>query len=689
MPKLNLKKIKALPGRAYPVGPMLRPGGVRFSVVSRHATRVWLALFNDISDAAPVAEFEMDNRHRTGDVWSIFIEGLRAGALYMYRMDGPYVPEKGHRYNPGEYLLDPRARLIVGNVEERTAKCAVVDDDEDWFDDTRPHTPVHESVIYEMHVRGFSIDPSSGTTHPGSYNAIVEKIPYLKELGVTALELLPVQEIGEDRLGRCSLTNRQELRNYWGYNSIGFYAPTGRYGSVGGMGEQLNEFRDMVRALHSAGIEVILDVVFNHTSEGSETGPTLCFRGIDNSIYYLLDENGEYVNYSGCGNTMNCNHPIVRDLILDCLRYWVVVMHVDGFRFDLASILGRDRKGMVKMDAPLIERIAEDPVLRDTKLIAEAWDAGGAYQVGSFGDTRWAEWNGKYRDHVRQYWRGDSWVKGEFATRIAGSADLYQWAGRTPEHSVNFITSHDGFTLRDLVTYNVKHNEANGENNRDGCDFNFSWNCGVEGDTQDPEVLALRLRMQKNLIATLFLSLGVPMLLGGDEFGRTQRGNNNAYCQDNEISWFDWKLAEENTELFRFTREMIRFRKENPVFMRHFFFDGRMRDENGLPDILWLGADARPMNWSDPSPLMACLINSEDNSGVFLYMIFNPTLTAAPFTLPRGDWQIRVNTACPAPCDVLGPDELPPLPSSQPMVAERKSLVVLSCDGTLSRQDLP
>ena len=689
MPKLNLKKIKALPGRAYPVGPMLRPGGVRFSVVSRHATRVWLALFNDISDTAPVAEFEMDNRHRTGDVWSIFIEGLKAGALYLYRMDGPYVPEKGHRYNPGEYLLDPRARLIVGNVEGRTAKCAVVDDDEDWFDDTRPHTPVHESVIYEMHVRGFSIDPSSETTHPGSYNAIVEKIPYLKELGVTALELLPVQEIGEDRLGRCSLTNRQELRNYWGYNSIGFYAPTGRYGSAGGMGEQLNEFRDMVRALHAAGIEVILDVVFNHTSEGSETGPTLCFRGIDNSIYYLLDENGEYVNYSGCGNTMNCNHPIVRDLILDCLRYWVVVMHVDGFRFDLASILGRDRKGRVKMDAPLIERIAEDPVLRDTKLIAEAWDAGGAYQVGSFGDTRWAEWNGKYRDHVRQYWRGDSWVKGEFATRIAGSADLYQWAGRTPEHSINFITSHDGFTLHDLVSYNVKHNEANGENNRDGCDFNFSWNCGVEGDTQDPEVLALRLRMQKNLIATLFLSLGVPMLLGGDEFGRTQRGNNNAYCQDNGISWFDWKLAEQNTELLRFTREMIRFRKENPVFMRHFFFEGRAREENGLPDILWLGADARPMNWSDPSPLMACLINSEDNSGVFLYVIFNPTLTAAPFALPRGDWQIRVNTACPAPCDMLGPDELPPLPLSQPMVVERKSLVVLSCEGTLSRQDLP
>ena len=512
---------------------------------------------------------------------------------------------------------------------------------------------MRDTIIYETHVRGFTKHPSAQTSHPGTYQGLIEKIPYLQELGITAVELLPVQEFGETLLGKCSVVSGQELTNYWGYSNIGFFAPSGRYACSAVSVEHLEEFRAMVAALHMAGIEVILDVVFNHTSEGNERGATLCFRGIDNSIYYLLDD-GAYLNYSGCGNTVNCNHPVVRSFIIECLHYWVAVMHVDGFRFDLASILGRDPSGNVRGDAPLIERIAEDPVLRDVKLIAEAWDAGGAYQVGSFGGARWAEWNGKYRDGVRQYWRGDPHTRGMLACRLTGSADLYQWADRNPEHSINFITAHDGFTLRDLVSYEQKHNEANGENSRDGSNDNISRNWGVEGETDDPEINALRMRMQKNFLGTLFLSLGVPMLLCGDEFGRTQKGNNNAYCQDNEISWVDWTLLEKNRELFRFTQGVIAFRKEQSVLRRNQFFRGKLKGaRHETADILWRSPDGEEVDWDAPDNALACYIQPRENDDVGLYMMFNSTESDVEFRIPSGQWFLRIDTGASAPRDVI------------------------------------
>jgi glycogen operon protein len=678
MTKIDATKLRIVPGRAYPPGPAIRNTGVRFAIVSRHATRVWLDLFENVEDRVPVFELEYDPMlHRTGDIWSVFIEGLSPDVLYLYRMDGPFEPDRGHRYVATRYLLDPCAKVIVGDVEAGTAKCKTVGEQFDWKD-VRPRVPLSDLVIYETHVRGLTVHGSSGVKHKGTYLGVVEKIPYLKELGVTAIELLPIQEFGETRLGRCSIATRQELHDYWGYNPIGFFAPTGRYAVHGADESQLDEFRQMVFALHKAGIEVILDVVFNHTSEGTENGPTLCFRGIDNVIYYMLDDRGAYLNFSGCGNTVNCNHPLVRDFILDCLRYWATVMRVDGFRFDLASIMGRDTKGRIVENAGLIERIAEDPGLRDTKLIAEAWDMGGAYQVGSFGDVRWAEWNGQYRDDLRRFWRGDAGLKGVFATRLTGSADLYQRAGRTPGHSINFITAHDGFTLRDLVSYDRKHNEANGENNRDGLDENLSWNCGVEGETDDRAVNAVRLRMQKNYLATLFLSLGIPMLLGGDEFSRTQKGNNNAYCQDNAISWYDWTLLKKNAELFRFCKEVIRFRRENPALSRMTYFDGQPAAPGGHPDCAWFDASGEPMRWEDPAPVVACRIDGAVNASVTLYLMFNPALGPTLFRIPSGEWRLRINTGESVPADIRSEDQAAKVHGETTITLALKSMIVLS-----------
>lgn len=583
---------------------------------------------------------------KTGDMWSVHVEGARAGTYYLYRMDGPWSPAQGHRFDANTYLLDPYARAMVGDVHQGSMKCVLVPDELAWEYDRHPRHPMEKTVIYEAHVRGLTVDPSSGVKSPGTYAGLIEKIPYLKSLGVTAVELLPIHEFGETWLGRCSMSSGQELTNYWGYSNIGFFAPSGRYASNWQGREHLEEFRAMVRALHAADMEVILDVVFNHTSEGDERGPTLCFRGIDNSIYYLLDKEGRYQNFSGCGNTLNCNHPLVRDFILECLRYWVAVMHVDGFRFDLASILGRDRDGVLRQDMPLVDRIAEDPVLRDTKLIAEAWDAGGAYQVGSFGDVRWAEWNGRYRDDVRRYWRGDPAMRAAFASRLAGSSDLYAWSGRGPEHTINFITSHDGFTLRDLVSHEEKHNWANGEGNLDGSNDNYGDNCGVEGETDDPEINAVRLRMQKNFLATLFLSAGVPMILGGDEFGRTQQGNNNAYCQDNEISWFNWALTETNAELLQFTRDMIAFRQRHEIFRRKTHYQGVAQGEDPRrAEVLWFAPDGKSPDWAAQEGSLALWVNPAANNGKALYLIFNPSANAVEFRLPPGSWFRCVYTA--------------------------------------------
>ena len=495
----------------------------------------------------------------------------------------------------------------------------------------------------------------SGVGHPGTYRGLIEKIPYLQSLGVTAVELMPVQEFNETSVTRSNPQTSRVLRNYWGYDPVVFCAPKASYSGSPGLGQQTAEFKEMVRDFHGAGIEVILDVVFNHTAEGNELGPTLCFRGIDNAIYYTLAGDKRYYrDCTGTGNTINANHPVVRDHILAALRYWMVDMHVDGFRFDLASVLGRDGTGKLLANAPLLERIAEDPILRDVKIIAEAWDAAGAYEVGSFSERRWAEWNGRFRDDVRRFWRGDAGMLAPFASRICGSADIYARSGKGPEGSINFVTCHDGFTLNDLVSYRNRHNEANGENNHDGTDANYSDNCGAEGVTTDLGIEAVRKCQIKNFLLTLFISRGVPMLLGGDEFRRTQGGNNNAYCQDNETSWYDWNCLKKHEEIFRFTRGMIAFRRAHPILSREQFYSDA--------EIHWFGPHGGSPGWSDPNAKqLACLI--QEDQGNSLYLMFNAWTESVdfglPLVLPGARWHLAVNTSGEAPQDLFAPSTEP------------------------------
>jgi len=567
------------PGRPHPLGARVLAGGTGFSLYSRHAGRIDLLLYDDADDARPRRTITLDPaHHRTGNYWHAFVPGVGVGQVYAWRAHGPFDPARGHRFDPHKVLLDPYGRAVAipsgwqrgagaapGPNDAFACKSVVADDQAyDWQGDRPLRRPFAQTLIYEMHVRGFTQHPSSGVPPPrrGCYAGVVDKIPYLLDLGVTAVELMPVFQYdpADAPPGR---------RNYWGYAPISFFAPHAGYGgsaSHAGAGggaaalAVLDEFRDMVRALHRAGLEVILDVVFNHTAEGDERGPTFGLRGLDNATYYLRDGEGRYANHSGCGNTLNANHAVVRRLILDSLRYWVRVMHVDGFRFDLASILSRDEYGQPVVNPPLLWDIETDPVLAGTKLIAEAWDAAGLYQVGQFFGERWKEWNGRFRDDVRSFVRGEAGMVPRLADRLMGSPDLYGDRPREPAQSINFVTSHDGFTLEDLVSYDRKHNEANGEGNRDGSDDNRSWNCGAEGPTDDPRVLALRRRQVKNLLAINLLSLGTPMLLMGDEMRRSQRGNNNAYCQDNETSWLDWSLLERHAEIHRFVRGLVRIR---------------------------------------------------------------------------------------------------------------------------------
>ena len=579
MPDLRITR-----GRPFPLGASRTPDGVNFAVLSRHATAVTLVIEPE-AGGKPLTEIPLDHRtHRTGDHWHLRVEGLPDAFCYGWKVDGPKGPKQ--RFDPTRILIDPASTLLSAGERwaatcetdpERTSRRSLVRRPRryDWGGDAPPLTPHEDTVVYEVHVRGFTQHPSADVEHPGTFRGLVEKLPYLKWLGVTAIELLPVHEFDECDCPFTDPETGEKLVNYWGYNSIAFGAPKGSFAASGPEHGQIGEFRDLVKACHREGIEVYLDVVFNHTGEGNDEARTYSLRGLDNEIYYLMDDQGRYLNFSGCGNTVNCNHPLVRDLMLTCLRYWVGDMHVDGFRFDLASVLGRDRTGQVMVEPPVIEMIAEDGVLADTKLIAEPWDAGGAYQVGGFPfGRRWSEWNGRYRDDVRRFWRGEGGLTGALATRVTGSSDLYQWNGRLPRHSVNFVTCHDGFTLWDLVSYDRKHNTANGEQNRDGSDDNFSWNGGVEGPTDDPAVNELRVRRAKGLMATMLLSQGVPMILAGDEFLRTQRGNNNAWCQDNEVSWVDWTLKETNADFLRFVREMIWLRRRHPVFRRRRFFRG-------------------------------------------------------------------------------------------------------------------
>ncbi len=601
-------------GLELPYGAILTRDGVQFMVFSRNARKMRILLYANVKDTEPAEVISLDSElHRWGDVWSIQVQGLKAGAMYHYQVDGPFAPHFGMRFQSSHRLIDPFAKAVSGeylydsNGTLVPPKCVVVDEEFDWQGDRHLRLPLSDSVIYEMHVRGFTQSPTSECRYPGTYRGVIEKIPYLKSLGVTAVELMPVHEYME-----YSPPGKRDggRENYWGYDPVAFFAPHQGYAWDKTPGGQVREFKEMVRELHKEGIEVILDVVFNHTAEGNENGPVLSFKGLENSVYYMLENDQRfYKNYTGCGNTVNGNHPITRELIFNCLRHWVHNYHVDGFRFDLASILNRDREGNLMPNTPVVEMTAEDPLLADTKIIAEAWDAVGAYQVGSFGGARWAEWNGRYRDDVRRYWRGDPGMTAPLATRLAGSSDLYEHTGRLPYNSINFITAHDGFTMNDLVSYNGKHNAANGENGRDGENNNHSWNFGQEGETRNAEIQENRKKQIKNMIATLLFSQGVPMLLMGDECRRTQRGNNNAYCQNNDISWLNWKMvtaAEE--DLLRFYRTLVEFRKAEPALRHRNFLAGQPFPGHYFPDISWFQQDGKTYDWVKNSRTLVCLL---------------------------------------------------------------------------------
>ncbi|HND53686.1 MAG TPA: glycogen debranching protein GlgX [Pirellulaceae bacterium] len=662
---------------ALPYGAVIHDNGVQFVVFSRSATAMRLLIYEDVDDREPSEVITLNPRtDRWGDIWSVFVPQIGAGTLYHFQADGPYCPERGQWFNGKARLIDPYAKALAGNFQRSTdgvirpPKCVVVDDYFDWDGDRHLRHEMSESVIYEMHVRGYTRGAGGEVEYPGSYLGVIEKIPYLKSLGVTAVELMPVHEFPT----RGIYGDKLDRPNYWGYDPLAFFAPHSGYAVSAVPGYQVVEFKQMVRALHQAGIEVILDVVFNHTCEGNHLGPTLSFRGLENQVYYMLENGGgRYKNYSGCGNTINGNHPIVREMIFHCLRHWVHNYHVDGFRFDLASILSRDREGNLVPNPPLLEAIAEDPLLSDTKIIAEAWDAAGAFQVGSFGDRRWAEWNGHYRDDVRKFWRGDPGTLGSFVTRLSGSSDLYEKAGRPPHCSINFITSHDGFTLNDLVSYRWKHNEANGEGNSDGDNNNHSDNYGVEGPTEDALVDELRLRQMKNMLATLMFSQGVPMIVFGDECRRTQQGNNNAYCQDNEMSWFDWKKVESNADLVRFTSALIQFRRNQPTVRRRQFFTGRPTEEGGLPDVSWYGPLGTTPNWHGDLTLISLMKapQSGDETGERardVLLLFNATGEPREFVLPpvakEIRWRLFVDTAADAPLDIYPELDGPPMPES-------------------------
>jgi isoamylase len=690
-------------GVPLPLGTTVSRRGINFAVFSRHATACALVLFHAGADD-PYVEFPLNAfANRTGQIWHIFVEGVDTDVQYGYRFDmHPNPAPQIHRFNPDHVLLDPYARALSHGSAWATYKpdkrpyrnSLIVENHFDWENDQPLNLPLVDSVIYEMHVRSFTRAASSGVTHPGTFAGLVEKIPYLKKLGVTAVELLPVNEFEESDTDRVNPFNGEPLLNLWGYQPTAFFAPNAAYSSNPANDGPTIEFKRMVKALHQAGIEVILDMVFNHTAEGDEHGPTWSFRGIDNSTYYILEPGtGKYANYSGCGNTVNCNNPVVRDFIVDSLRYWVTEMHVDGFRFDLASVLGRGQDGSVLKNPPLLESLAYDPVLGNTKLIAEAWDAAGLYQVGSFPSWgRWAEWNGKYRDDIRKFVKGDAGMTSALATRLLGSPDLYLSSAREPYHSINFVTCHDGFTLNDLVSYDGKHNLANGENNTDGSNCSYSWNCGVEGHSSDPAIQQLRSQQQKNLAAILLFSHGVPMILGGDEIGRTQRGNNNAYCQDNEISWFDWHMADSNAGLLRFFQLMIAFRKRCSLLRRDSF---QLNGEGGF-HITWHGVQRMKPDWSDCSRSIALQLtqlqpgppSSADLGGIEMespgprddvHFIANAYNGDLEFELPQigeREWFRLVDTAQSSPNDIAEDGQEFPLLSQESYTVKEHSVVI-------------
>jgi glycogen operon protein len=681
---------KIRPGRVFPFGATFVPGGVNFSVYSSHASACTLVLFEQ-GQPQPFAEIPFPDSFRIGNVFAMTVFDLDYENLeYGYRMDGPFEPQSGHRFDKTKVLLDPYARAIAGRDvwgappdwdRPGPYRGRLLFEDFDWEGDHPLETPIEDLVVYEMHVRGFTRHPSAGVKFPGTFAGIRERIPYLKELGVNCVELMPIYEFDEFENSRPGPDGKL-LMNYWGYSTVGFFAPKAGFAATGKLGMQVDELKALVKELHRNGIEIILDVVFNHTSEGNERGPCVSFRGIDNKTYYMLTPDGYYYNFSGTGNTLNCNNPVVRSLVVDCLRYWVTEYHIDGFRFDLASVLGRAPSGAPLSNPPLLESLAFDAVLGRCKLIAEAWDAGGLYQVGSFpGYGRWAEWNGKYRDCVRKFLKGEPGQVGEMAQRLQGSPDLYGW--RTATTSVNFVTCHDGFTLYDLVAYNGKHNDANGEDNRDGSNDNDSWNCGVEGPTDDPGVNALRRRQIKNALALLLVSQGVPMLLMGDEVGRSQGGNNNTYCHDSELNWLDWGLLQANRELFTFVQRLLAFRKAHPVLRNRYAVKN---GDGGAAVVSWHGTQAWNADWGGYARTLAMMIaggqlRQRPGTADTIYVAINMHWEAQTFELPAlpdgWRWHVFANTGAAAPHDTRPVGAETPLSDQHWLLVGDRSVVIL------------
>ncbi len=706
------------PGEPELLGPTVKPDGINFAIHSQGATRMELLLFDNITDTRPAVVIPFSPVvNKTGDIWHIFVEGLPNRTIYNFRADGPYTPHKdGSRFNANKTLLDPYAPAVTGdfhwgpadafgydnsdpdakdrhlvpstvNNVEGAPRCVAYKSDFDWQGDRHPDIPIEESIIYEVNVRGFTRHHSSATDFEGTFRGFIEKIPYLKDLGVTAVELMPVMEFDRFDGPFRDPFNDERLANAWGYNTVAFFAPESHYAYWGKIGSQVDEFKMLVRELHKNHIEVILDVVFNHSREGNHFGPTLSFKGLDNNVWYMLNERPEFYNdYTGCGNTINCNHPVVRRFILDCLRYWVTEMHVDGFRFDLAAIFAIDVDQQEKGKTPLIEEIENDPVLSRIKLIAEPWSIR-QYRLGSFSDRRWAEWNGKFRDAVRQFVKGDLGVASELATRVAGSYDLFAPtpdSERSPYHSINFVTCHDGFTMNDLVSYNEKHNERNGEDNRDGANDNHSWNHGIEGPTDDPKIERLRIKQIKNFLTLLFLSQGTPMLLYGDEMRRTAFGNNNTVFQDNRLNWINWKDLERHEEIYQFTKRIIAFRKQHQIIRRWRYLTPEETETPILRNITWHGVEPNKPDFSGTSRFLAWTLEAldiEERWDVPIYVASNAFWEPIEVELPDPEdrrWYRVVDTSLPEGEDILPQEEASFLSEDTYEVQPRSTIVLVA-----------
>ena len=696
---------KTMMGRPTPLGATVTQEGINFAIYSHYATAAYLDLFDSEQDSVPSQTIALDaRRHRTGDIWHVFVKGLKSGQLYGWRMDGPYRPVIGHRFNVHKLLVDPFAHAVTGEFDmfddalygydrhsalrdrsfcdtdsaHATARCVALSPAPmTWDTENRPRYALSDTVIYECHVKGMTMHPSSMSPAPGTFAGLASRIEHLKKLGVTAIELLPIATY--NALEPPTLVDPKTgtiNRNYWGYATVGFFSPHQGYAHDKTPGAAVEEFRQMVKAFHEAKIEVILDVVFNHSGEGGELGPTLAFRGLDNATYYMLSPRGKYANYTGCGNTMNCNHPVMKHLILECLRYWIVEMHVDGFRFDLATILGRSNKGEWINDPNLglLRDIADDPVLSGCTLIAEAWDAAGLYKVGGF-PRGWAEWNGRFRDDARRFWLGGDNTALNLARRIGGSKDVFG-DKRDTTQSINFITAHDGFTLRDLCSYTQKHNERNGEQNRDGSNDNLSLNFGVEGETDDPAILKKRIQHAKNLLATLFISRGTPMLLGGDEIWRTQKGNNNGFCQDNDISWINWSASPQSNEMMRFTAMLIAMRKRYKALRQTAFADPE-KNRIALDNMRFHGIIFETPDWRSCSHSFAVELTDGPREPRF-YIALNAWREPLSFELPKRVWFDIADTSRPTPFDIVDPDSASRITETKITVAPDSMRILLS-----------